>query len=201
MAFRVSDLSESVRENFIGVVIWAEYPCNCRVCEEGKRRLLDMGRQPRTDKRIHIAIKPITSYEKIQHTWYTYSRTYWSTFGAFVIALDRLGIIPPENLETEEEQWQWVRENLLGKAFEFTSVQPVKFVQELTGKTPPAKLPAGLVQSREIWLPIRKVEGKELESYGITDLDSFYKQARDELISFLEGGSEISEEVISDYFQ
>jgi len=32
MAFRVSDLSESVRENFIGVVIWAEYPCNCRVC-------------------------------------------------------------------------------------------------------------------------------------------------------------------------
>lgn len=178
--FRAEDLSESVRERFVGIVVHAEFPCNCEICEKGTEKLREMGRDIRTFNRIHIAIKPLEKYDNFQHAWYNESKLLWSGIGAFTVALNKLlGFVPSGS--TPEEQWKEVRKFLMCKVFEWDSVNPIDFIQKNTGKLPPKNLPEGLKTAREVWIPVRVVNERELEFFGITeDLKTLCKRAREE---------------------
>jgi len=177
--FRVEDLSESVREKFVGVVVKAEFPCNCEICEKGTQRLIEMGREPRETERVHIVIKPIEKYENFQHAWYNRSKLIWSGIGAFTVALNKLLGFTPQG-KTPEEQWNEVRNFLMCKAFVWDSVNPVDFIVKTLGKIPPKNLPEGLKGARETWVPVKIVSERELEFMGIMDLKEFCEKARRE---------------------
>ncbi len=181
--FSLDGLKESVRENFIGMVVEANFPCNCEVCEKGTQRLIEMGREPRQADRIHLVIKPLTQYDNFQHAWYNKSKLIWSGIGAFVLALNKkIGFTPKG---TTEEQWKQVKKFLTGNVFEWESVEVVKFVndnlpEEKKAKGLPKSLPPALREAREIWIPIRHIKEDELEKLGVTDIREFYENAKKE---------------------
>ena len=187
--FNVDELGDSVRENFIGMVVEAEFPCNCRMCEEGTKRLIEMGREPRQTDRIHLVIKPLTQYDNFQHAWYNKSRIIWSGHGAFTLALNKkLGFVPKGSTE---EQWKQVRRFLLGNVFEWESVDIVSFVnrnlpEEKREKRIPKSLPPALKGAKEVWVPIRHIKEDELESLGVIDVKEFYENAKKEYKSRVE---------------
>lgn len=178
VGFRADELSDALRSNFIGVVVFAEFPCDCVICRKGKERLEQIGSRPRTE-RVHLIIKPITQYNELQHAWYNVSRVKWSAFGGFVLALDKLGFTTDK--ETPSEQWKDVKNFLVGKAFEFTSENPVKFVEDLTGQKRPKRLPPALVEAKEQWFPIRVVSEDELKNYTIDDLQTILEKGKAEV--------------------
>ena len=188
--FREDQLSESVRENFIGAVVRAEFPCECEICRKGYQRLQEMGRDVRTLKKVHVVIKPLEKYDKLQHTWYGESKIKFSAMGAFTIALNRLlKFVPKSNDPTE--QWLEVKAFLEGNVFEWASVKPAEWVLEMLTKIYPneakkfkdifASLPQGIREAREIWIPIRIVSKGELEQLGITDVNAIIEEAKEEL--------------------
>ena len=178
--FRLEDLSESVREQFVGIVVKAEFPCNCEICEKGTKKLIEMGREPREADRVHIVIKPLEKYENYQHAWYNKSKLVWSGIGAFTVALNKLlGFVPSGS--TPEEQWNSVRSFLMCKAFVWDSVNPIDFIVKKTGKIPPKNLPEGLKGARETWIPVKVVTDKELEiGFGIMNIKEVCEKARKE---------------------
>ena len=183
VGFRKDELSESPRENFIGVVVYAEFPCECPICKRGEEQLKAQGRT--APKKIHLIIKPITTYDKLQHAWYPVSKIIWSNFGAFVIALnDVLGFVPEG--KTVKEQWESVKKYLLGRAFEWTSMKSVEFVKQVTGKEIPSRLPEALLNARENWFPIHEFTKEGIkEQYGI-DVDEVYEQGKKEVEELFE---------------
>jgi len=190
--FRTEDLGISVREPFVGIVVEANYPCECEVCEKGTQRLIEMGRELRTTKRVHIVIKPLEKYDKFQHAWYNESKLVWSGIGAFTISLNEFIGFKPSG-KTPEEQWVEVKKFIEGKVFEWVSVSPMEFVLNyLIGKAKDdserakiaavaKRLPAGLKEARSTWIPKRLVNEKELQFFGITvPVSELHKKAIEE---------------------
>lgn len=184
-------LAEKVREDFVGVVVHFEYPCNCPICQKGAQQL---GRSDLV--KAHIIVKPIEVYGNLMHSWYA-GKTVWSSMGGFVIALDEiLGFEPSTN--DPKEAWKEVKEYLLGnRAFKFTSEQPVKFVEMTTSKEAPHGLPEGALKAKEQWFPIREYSAEEVKKYygvdieeireiGKRELEETFKQIEREM-EFIEG--------------
>jgi len=196
IGFRKEELSERVRENFVGVVVYAEFPCQCPICKKGDEKLKAMGRG--VVPRIHLIIKPITTYDKLQHAWYPVSKIIWSNFGAFVIALnDLLGFAPRG--KTAKEQWEEIRKYLMSRAFEWTSMRSVDFVSQVTGKEIPSKLPDALLNARENWFPQHEFSKEEVEKmYGI-NFDEVVEQGKKEVEELFEQ-LEAEEEFFSEKF-
>lgn len=168
LGFKKENLSEKVRKNFVGIVVYAEYPCNCPICRRGNEKLKAFGRNGQ--EKIHIVIKPLNEYDKLQHAWYPTSNMIWSNFGAFVVALnDLLGFVPEGN--TDKEQWENIKEYLMSRAFEWTSMNSVQFVSQVTGKEIPAKLPSTLLKARENWFPMHEFSKEEVEKEFGIDFD------------------------------
>jgi len=93
-------LGESARENFIGEVIWAKYPCDCEICQKAQIE----------GDQLHIQIEPLdNTYSAVQHEWYRPSKTVHSKYGLLVRSLAELGIrgIKPEELEGMVFEWQY----------------------------------------------------------------------------------------------
>ncbi len=201
--FRFDELSESVREPFIGVVVRAEYPCECEICKRGYAKLEEMGREVRTLEKVHIVIKPLEKYEKLQHAWYGKSKLKFSALGAFTLALNNMvGFVP--SARDEKRAWEEVKSFMEGKVFQWDSVKPAEFVLTELAKMYPEKeeklksvyvsLPDGIRNAREVWIPVRKIDEDELEKYGITDINSIIEEAKKEL-EYEEGG--VDEEIYS----
>ena len=183
IGFRKDQLSESVRENFVGVVVYAEFPCDCVICKRGNEKLRNMGRGE--IPRIHLVIKPLTVYEKLQHAWYPTSKIIWSNFGAFVIALnDVLGFYPDG--QTAKEQWESIKEYLMNHAFEWTSMKSVDFVSQVTRKEVPSRLPDTLLNARENWFPIHEYSKEEVKKMYNVDLDEVLEQGKKEVEELFE---------------
>jgi len=66
-------LKEKPEIEFLGIAIDIRFPCNCRYCEEGKRKLEEGGQTPR-GKQLHIVIAPLSNYVKLQHAFIDMSR-------------------------------------------------------------------------------------------------------------------------------
>jgi len=188
--FREDELRISVREDFVGVVIRAEFPCKCEICRRGYQKLQEMKKETKIPEKVHIVIKPLTVYDKLQHAWYSGSSNIFSTHGAFTIALNRLlGFVPRSN--DPEERWKEVKRFMEGKAFKWTSVKPAEWVLEMLVKKYPEKekmlndiyksLPQGLREAREIWIPVKVISKEELEQLGITDVNAIIEEAKEEL--------------------
>ena len=194
VGFRKEELSESVKENFIGVVVYAEYPCECPICKKGNEKLKEYGRAKQD--RVHLIIKPLDVYDKLQHAWYPESKIIWSNFGGFVAALnDVLGFIPSGT--TKEEQWESIKEYLMGRAFEFTSMKSVDFVSQVTGKEVPSRLPDALKNARENWFPIHEYSKDEVEKQFNISFDEVVeigKKEVEELFDQLRAEEEFFEE-------
>lgn len=184
-------LAEKVRENFVGVVVHFEYPCDCPVCQRGAQRI------NRDDIiKAHIVIKPINKYNNLMHSWYA-GKTIWSSMGGFVLALNELLGFEPSSNEPHEA-WQEVKEYLMGnRAFEFTSEQPVKFVEMVLSKEAPSGLPEGALKAKEQWFPIHEysaeeikrmleVDIEEIREVGKRELEETFKQIEREM-EFIEG--------------
>ena len=88
LEFGTEHLLKSAKEDFIGEVIYAVYPCHCEMCEKGAGKI--EGEPP---KRIHIKILPYTVYDKVQHQWYSPTKTRMSRYGALNENLEKMGII------------------------------------------------------------------------------------------------------------
>lgn len=108
LTFGTDNLTESARENFIGTIAEAAYPCNCDMCNKGRESL---GEDYKPS--LHIQIMPLTVYDKRQHEWLSPSKTKMSKWGAFNIALDELGVLGKIKSPYD----------LKGKMFEFKSVE------------------------------------------------------------------------------
>jgi len=112
LEFGTEKLLESAKENFIGEVIYAEFPCHCEDCEKGATSMLEKY-QREAPERLHIHIKPLTVYTEVQHNWWIPTKTKLSRWGALQEQLEKLGII--EKFKTEREkafmgivaEWQW----------------------------------------------------------------------------------------------
>lgn len=189
--FRTEDLREDVREPFVGMVVKAEYPCNCPICERGTQKLIEMGRELRTTSRIHIVIKPLEKYENFQHAWFNESKLIWSGLGAFTVALNAKLAFVPEG-KTPEEQWKSVKKFLEGNIFLWESVNPVEFVSETLDKPVPKNLPTNLKDAREVWVPIKIVRPEEIGIEQSTK--ELRKKFLKEWEEYLEGGVEEVEE-------
>lgn len=110
LTFGTDNLSESSRENFIGTIVEANYPCDCDMCAKGAESLGDDYKPS-----LHIQISPLTVYDKRQHEWLSPSKTKMSKWGAFNIALEELGVLG--KIKSPRD--------LKGKMFEFESVDVV----------------------------------------------------------------------------
>jgi len=176
--FRKEQLSESPRENFIGVIVWAEFPCECPICKKGMEKINGRGREL---KKVHIVIKPLHKYSRLQHAWYPESKTIWSALGGFVIALnDLLGFVPEGN--SPEEQWKQVKQYLLGnRAFEFTSEVPVEFVSKVLQKEIPANIPENARKAREQWFPIHEYSEEDIQQMFNVSIEEVREQGKQEL--------------------
>ena len=192
VGFKKTQLSEKTRENFIGVIVWAEYPCKCPVCQRGQKQL---GREV---TKVHLIIKPLNNYDNLQHAWYA-GKTIWSSFGGFVLALNDLLGFEPES-ESVEEQIKEVKEYLMGnRAFEFTSEQPAKFVSMVLSKEIPANLPEGAKKAREQWFPIHEYSPEEIKKmFGvdIVEMQEIGKREVEDLFEQVEKEMEFFEEQI-----
>ena len=112
LVFGTEKLLESAKENFVGEVIYAEFPCHCEDCEKGATAMLEK-LQREAPERLHIHIKPLTVYTEVQHNWWIPTKTKLSRWGALQEQLEKLGII--NNFKTEREkafmgivaEWQW----------------------------------------------------------------------------------------------
>lgn len=150
LTFGAGDLSETARENFVGMIIESNYPCNCEVCLRGAQSLESTG-QARKES-LHIQISPAHVYDKTQHEWFVPSKTKVSKWGAFNEQLDQLGIT--KRLKSEQD--------LVGMVFEFESREvKVGFGDKVV----------------PCWVPIREVGQKEFDklseesSEGTIDVD------------------------------
>ena len=112
LVFGTEKLLESAKENFVGEVIYAEFPCHCEDCEKGATAMLEKY-QREAPERLHIHIKPLTVYTEVQHNWWIPTKTKLSRWGALQEQLEKLGVI--EKFKTEREkafmgmvaEWQW----------------------------------------------------------------------------------------------
>ncbi len=112
LVFGTEGLLESAKEPFIGEVIYAEYPCHCEDCEKGATGLASAYGREAPD-RLHIKMKPLTVYDKIQHQWWIPTKTKLSRWGALQAKLEELGLI--DKFKTDREQafmnivaeWEW----------------------------------------------------------------------------------------------
>lgn len=135
LKFGTEGLLASARENFIGEITSAVYPCKCDVCRKGDKALIAQGQEPSGD-RLHMKMEPLTVYEKIQQEWLTPTKTLKSKWGAFNQRLEQIGC----KVKSEAD--------LIGKVFEFES----------------ATIKAGVTDTEvTVWLPVREVTGEELE--------------------------------------
>ena len=183
LGFRKDQLSESVRENFVGIVVYAEFPCDCVICKRGNEKLKDMGRGE--IPRVHLVLKPLEKYDKLQHAWYPTSKTMWSNFGGLVIALNDVLQFYPEG-QTAKEQWESIKEYLMSRAFEFTSMKSVDFVSQVTRKEVPSRLPDTLLNARENWFPIHEYSKDEIKSMYDADFDEIIEQGKKEVEELFE---------------
>lgn len=135
LTFGVDDLSDSARENFIGTIVEANYPCECDMCVKGAESL----GEDRKDS-LHIQISPLSVYEKRQHEWLVPSKTKLSKWGAFNIRLDELGIL--KKIKSPKD--------LVGKTFEFESITTsVGFGDKKVS----------------CWVPVRLLSKKEVDDF------------------------------------
>lgn len=133
LEFGTDKLLETAKEPFIGEVIYAVYPCNCPECQKGAGKI--EGEPP---KRLHIKILPYTVYDKIQHQWYSPTKTKMSRWGKLNEKLEQLGII-------NEFKEKGVKA-FLGKVFEWAWIEfPVGVGNRTVGA----------------WLPIRLIPPEE----------------------------------------
>ena len=133
LKFGTSELLESARENFVGRIASAVYPCNCEDCKKGVKALEDMG-QPAGEDRLHIQMKPLTVYTETQHEWLVPRKTIKSKWGAYNLKLEELGV----EIKSEDD--------LVDKVFEYES----------------SVVKVGVRDSIAVcWLPIRVVSDKE----------------------------------------
>jgi len=136
LKFGAEDLSESARENFVGMITEANFPCNCDMCLKGADSLESSG-QARKES-LHIQIFPASVYDKTQHEWMVPSKTKVSKWGAFNECLDSIGVT--KKLRSEKD--------LVGMAFEFESIEvKVGFGDKVV----------------PCWVPVREVSKKEFE--------------------------------------
>lgn len=131
LTFGTDNLSESARENFIGTIAEANYPCDCDMCQKGEESLGDDYKPS-----LHIQIMPLTVYDKRQHEWLVPSKTKMSKWGAFNMALEELGVLGKIKSPSD----------LKGKMFEFESVDVVVGFGD---------------KKVSLWKPVRVVSKKE----------------------------------------
>ena len=139
-------LSDSLREPFVGIPVHIEFDCNCAICQKSP---IETQR-----KRLHIAIYPLDKDIDFQHAWYIYSAKKISSWGAFVLALNRLNI--------RARNFEFLKEMMKKTIFEWHDQQVVKFLEEYGKVKAPARLPEAL-SKRTVWLPMRIVPPTELE--------------------------------------
>lgn len=136
LTFGSENLSESARQNFVGMIIEANYPCDCDDCLRGKQSLESSGQTAKDN--LHIQVSPAHVYDKTQNEWLVPSKTKISKWGAFNGALDQLGIT--KRLKSEKD--------LVGMVFEFESQEvKVGFGDKVV----------------QCWVPIREVNQKEFD--------------------------------------
>jgi len=141
-----NELSDSLREPFIGIPVHFEFDCNCAVCQKSPIQ---------TDRhRLHIAIFPVDKDIDIQHAWYTYSAKKLSSWGAFVLALNRLNI--------KARSLDFLKEMMLKTIFEWQDWSIVKYLSVYGKIEIPSKIPEKLAK-KTTWLPTKIVSPKELE--------------------------------------
>ncbi len=178
IGFTKEALSESVKEDFVGVVVYAEFPCECPICRRGNEKLKAMG--GKEQQKIHLVIKPLTTYDKLQHAWYPTSKIIWSNFGAFVVALnDLLGFTPTGS--TPEEQWKSIKEYLMSRGFRWTAMKSIDLVSQVTGKEVPSRLPQTLLEAKENWFPIHEYSREEIEKEFNVNFDELLEQGKQEV--------------------
>jgi len=147
VVFEWEKLSDSLREPFTGVVVHAEWNCECVICRKSPIK---------HDKRLHLGIVPLDKAIDCQSAWYNYSAKKWSSWGAFCYAMKKLGV------SIGVSSLQELLEKLKGMIFEFESITVVKYIERETGMKAPSKLPEALAK-KETWIPIRVVRPNELE--------------------------------------
>jgi len=91
--FDWEELSEKIEETFEGVVIDANLPCNCALCEKGKEKLESTGRLRRTGTQLHIVIAPLDEDKPLRHVFIdTGVQIRYSRRGVWALALKWLNI-------------------------------------------------------------------------------------------------------------
>lgn len=182
--FGWEQLSETLKEPFVGVVVYAKYGCECEICKKGEEKLKELaekqGREYRKLPKVHIAIKPLTVYDKLQHAWYIHTKSRWSAFGGLVAGIHFIIGYNTNTIRSAEEFQKVLEEQLVGKAFKFVSMQPVEYVQAVTQLEPPARLPEQLRKAKENWFISRVIEEDELEMYTTKSLKEIVEEGKKE---------------------
>ena len=135
LEFGADNLTDSARENFVGTIIEAKYPCDCELCQKGAETLEASGQTWKPS--LHIQISPVNVYDKTQHEWFVPSKTKVSKWGALNIRLDELGLA--SKMKSEKD--------LVNKTFEFESTM-VKV--GFGDKEVPCWLPTRLLTKKEV---------------------------------------------------
>jgi len=158
-------LSDSLREPFVGLITHAEWNCNCPICRKSPIQ---------RNNRLHIAMLPLDKELDFQHAWYNYSGKKWSSWGAFILSMKKLGVT------VGCRDLQELLQKLKGMLFEFESITVVKYIERETGMKCPSRLPE-MLEKKETWIPVRIVRENELEFCIRDDLRQFYSQGMDRL--------------------
>ena len=148
LEFGTESLLESAKEPFVGEVIYAVYPCNCEMCQKGAGKI--EGEPP---KRLHIKILPYTVYDKVQHQWFSPTKTKLSRWGKLNEKLEQLGLI-------KEFKENGVKA-FVGKVFEWAWIEfPVGVGNRTVGCWLPVRL-----------LPAEEVKKLKTEKFGEGKVD------------------------------
>jgi len=131
----VTDISESARRPFVGTVVWAKLPCNCKLCEKGKQRRQFEG----YPAQLHIVVFPLEEYENVQSFWYGIRDskvTLLSGFGAFIHSLHttlaKKGIVITKIGELVKF--------MVGKVFKFEYMTVGEYYKKVTNEEPPKRI-------------------------------------------------------------
>lgn len=93
--FGLEHLSDTAREPFVGEIVYAQYPCNCEDCQKGDDAIMAREGRATSQKRLHIKIRPLDgTYDKEQPEWYARAKTLMSSWGQFMVQMDKLGVMP-----------------------------------------------------------------------------------------------------------
>lgn len=144
-----SDLTEEVRDPFIGKIIYAKY-----------EPLKEEFQTEDVKEQLHIKIAPMSRYDVIQHQWLRKAKWKRSAWGQWILAFHKLGLTFDD-------------EKLEGLTFEFEDKVIMKKKDPETGDAYPvtAWVPARIPKDEEIKdLEIRVTEEEE-EEIEVEEID------------------------------